>query len=444
MTNPGSSQSSKTSPAFLPRQTHPHRIGFVSTRFKGIDGVSLETDKWTTVLNRMGHETFFLAGVCDQPEAITYPVPEAHFDHPDIKAIYEAAFTSRTRPSDLTRKIHRLAEFLEDHIYLFVKKFNLDLLIVENALTIPMNIPLGLALTEFIAETGMPTIAHHHDFFWERKRFLVNCVWDYLNMAFPPHLPSIHHVVINSSGQNQLSLRTGISSTLLPNVMDFDNPPSPANDFIKDLRQDLGIAPEEKFLLQPTRVVQRKGIENAIELVRRLDLKARLVISHASGDEGFEYERYVREFAELLKVPVNFISDIIKETRGMTSDGRKIYALSDAYQSADLITYPSTIEGFGNAFLEAIYYSKPVVVNNYSIFAIDIKPKGFNVVEFDGFITDHTVADTQRVLQDKDYREEMTAYNYQLAKRYYSYNMLQRHLETLISDCFGEEINNGD
>jgi glycosyltransferase involved in cell wall biosynthesis len=290
----------------------------------------------------------------------------------------------------------------------------------------------------------MPTIAHHHDFFWERKRFLVNCVWDYLNMAFPPHLPSIHHVVINSSGQNQLSLRTGISSTLLPNVMDFDNPPSPANDFIKDLRQDLGIAPEEKFLLQPTRVVQRKGIENAIELVRRLDLKARLVISHASGDEGFEYERYVREFAELLKVPVNFISDIIKETRGMTSDGRKIYALSDAYQSADLITYPSTIEGFGNAFLEAIYYSKPVVVNNYSIFAIDIKPKGFKVVEFDGFITDHTVADTQRVLQDKDYREEMTAYNYQLAKRYYSYNMLQRHLETLISDCFGEEINNGD
>ena len=87
---------------------------------------------------------------------------------------------------------------------------------------------------------------------------------------------------------------------------------------------------------------------------------------------------------------------------------------------------------------------KPVVVNNYSIFAIDIKPKGFNVVEFDGFITDHTVVDTQQVLQDKDYREEMTAYNYQLAKRYYSYNMLQRHLETLISDCFGEEINNGD
>ena len=27
-----------------------------------------------------------------------------------------------------------------------------------------MNLPLGVALTHFIAETGFPTIAHHHDF----------------------------------------------------------------------------------------------------------------------------------------------------------------------------------------------------------------------------------------------------------------------------------------
>jgi hypothetical protein len=36
-----------------------------------------------------------------------------------------------------------------------------------------LNIPLGLALTELIAETDIPVIGHHHDFFWERKRFLV-------------------------------------------------------------------------------------------------------------------------------------------------------------------------------------------------------------------------------------------------------------------------------
>ena len=75
----------------------------------------------------------------------------------------------------------------------------IDLLIAENVLTIPMHVPLGVAITEFLAETRLPAIAHHHDFYWERTRFLVNSVGDYLRMAFPPNLPSIEHVVINST-----------------------------------------------------------------------------------------------------------------------------------------------------------------------------------------------------------------------------------------------------
>jgi glycosyltransferase involved in cell wall biosynthesis len=257
------------------------RIGFVSTRFKGTDGVSLETEKWAHVLERLGHTCYYLSGASDRPSEHSRIVPEALFTHPDVRNIYDTAFSQRTRPQKTTRLLHQLKEHLKEHIYAFVRDFNLELLVAENALTIPMNLPLGMALTEFIAETGFPTIAHHHDFFWERKRFLVNCVWDYLNMAFPPHLPSIRHVVINSSGANQLSLRTGISSLLIPNVMDFYNPPPLPDDYTRDVRAALGIAEDEYFFLQPTRVVQRKGIEHAIELVNRLGAKARLVISHA-------------------------------------------------------------------------------------------------------------------------------------------------------------------
>ncbi|MBW2239052.1 MAG: glycosyltransferase family 1 protein, partial [Deltaproteobacteria bacterium] len=78
---------------------------------------------------------------------------------------------------------------MKDELYAFIEKFGIDLLVPENSLTIPLNIPLGLAITEIISETEMPTIAHHHDFFWERQQFLTNSVWEYLNMAFPPHLP---------------------------------------------------------------------------------------------------------------------------------------------------------------------------------------------------------------------------------------------------------------
>ena len=414
------------------------RIGFISTRFKGTDGVSLETEKWAHVLEHLGHTCYYLSGASDRPSECSRIVPEALFTHSDIHNIYDTAFSQRTRPQRTTRLIHQLKEHLKEHLYAFVRDFDLELLIAENVLTIPMNLPLGLALTEFIAETSFPVIAHHHDFFWERKRFLVNCVWDYLNMAFPPHLPSIRHVVINSSGANQLSLRTGISSLLIPNVMDFDDPPPPPDGYTNDLRAALGIAGDEYFFLQPTRVVQRKGIEHAIELVNRLGVKARLVISHATCDEGDDYERRVRQFADLLDVRTNFVCDVIKDQRGQTLDGRKVYTLGDVYPHADLVTYPSDIEGFGNAFLEAIYYRRPIVVNNYSIFDIDIKPKGFRVIEFDGYITDETVRRVLQVLEDQHLAQEITDYNYELGKRHYSYAVLERRLETLITDCFGE------
>jgi glycosyltransferase involved in cell wall biosynthesis len=438
------------------------RIGFVSTRFAGTDGVSLETAKWALVLERLGHTCFYFAGESDRPPERTCLVPEAHFSHPAIAAIGNAAFDNdlsgpgleefsnpslagvakpmhhRLRPPALTARIREIALALEAELYAFVRQFKIELLVVQNALAIPMNIPLGLALTEFIAETGLPVIAHHHDFAWERQRFLVGCVDDLLRQCFPPTLPTIRHVVINSVAAQELSRRAALAPILIPNVMDFDHPPPPPDDYASDVRAALGLAPGEYLFLQPTRVVQRKGIEHAIELVRRLGLPARLVISHASGDEGNAYERRVHTFADLLGVHVSFVSDIIRDQRGLTPDGRKIYALPDVYPHADLVTYPSLIEGFGNAFLEAVYFGKPVVVNNYSIFDLDIKPKGFEVIEFDGFITEETLEHTRRVLATPGLAQQMAETNYALARRHYSYAMLERRLQTLIADWFGE------
>jgi glycosyltransferase involved in cell wall biosynthesis len=295
-----------------------------------------------------------------------------------------------------------------------------------------------MALTEVIAETAFPVIGHHHDLFWERKRFLSNCVWDILNACFPPHLPSVRHVVINSSASNQLALRTGISSVLIPNVMDFDSPPDPPDDYAKLVRTDLGMLEGQFLILQPTRVVQRKGIEHAIELVSRLFMDARLVISHASGDEGYEYEQFIRDYAIRMGVPTLFISEIIKEKRGKTLEGQNIYTLQDVYPQAALVTYPSDFEGFGNAFLEAIYYRRPILVNNYSIFNFDIKPKGFRVVEFDGYITQDTVEQARKLLLEPSLAAETADYNYELARHHFSYAMLERRLNTILSEIFGE------
>jgi len=412
-----------------------HNIGFISMRLSGTDGVSLETEKWADVFERHGFSCFYFAGELDREPEASYLVDVAHFIHPEIRDIRKRCFGTSSRDRYLTQKIHDLTVELKDHLYQFIEKFDICLFVTQNALTIPMNIPLGLAITEVVSETGMPTIAHHHDFFWERPQFLTNAVWEFLNMAFPPHLPSIQHVVINSSQDNQLSLRTGISATLIPNVMDFDNPPPPVDDYAADVRQALDIGEDTVFVLQPTRVVQRKGIEHAIELVQRLNMDAKLVISHASGDEGYDYEKRVRQYSRLLGVDTLFVSKIMNERRGTTRGGRKIYCLEDIYPHADLVTYPSLLEGFGNAFLEAVYFRKPIVVNTYSIFEHDIKPKGFEVIEINGYVTDDAVTETLKVLKDRKRQQEMVDKNYELARRYYSYTVLEKKLKTLLADC---------
>jgi len=412
-------------------------IGFISFRIHGTDGVSLEISKWAEVLEEMGHKCFYFSGLSDRPPERSMVVEEAHFLEPENREYYFKFFGSTKRSKEETHWIHTRRELFKEHLYAFIKKFNIDLIIPQNILSFPQNIPLSLALTELIAETSIPTIAHHHDFTWERKPLLVNSIWDYITMSVPPNLPSIQHVVINSSAGHQVARRKGVSSTNIPNVMDFENPPPASDEYSSDLREALGIDPDELLILQPTRVVQRKGIEHAIELVSRLGRKARLVISHASGDDGYEYEARVADFAERMGVRTIFSSERFGETRGVTKDGKKIYSLSDAYPHADLVTYPSLIEGFGNAFLEAIYYRKPIVVNNYAIYATDIRPKGFKVIEFDDYITTKTVKDTLRILDDHSHQAELCSFNYALALRHFSYKVLRRKFKVLLTNAFG-------
>jgi glycosyltransferase involved in cell wall biosynthesis len=413
------------------------RIGFVSTRLAGTDGVSLETRKWSHILTKLGHDCFYFAGESEWPDWRSRVVPEAHFNHPEIQALNADLFDNDRRSPQTSQRIQALQWDLKAHLYEFVRSFDLELLIVENALSIPMNIPLGLALAELIAETHLPTVGHHHDFAWERKRFKVTAASDYQLGAFPPILPSVYHVVINSYGARQLALRTGISSMLIPNVMDFDTPPPEPDARTAEVRIALGIAPDEYLLLQPTRVVPRKRIEQAIELARRLNSRCTLVISHSSGDEGTDYETYLRTLADLLHVRVIFASDLVGDERGQTPDGRKVFTLADVYQQADLVTYPSTVEGFGNAFLEAIYYRRPIVMSTYEIFRRDIEPKGFKIIGFEDFITEETVRRTQEILRDPALAAEMTEHNYELGRRYYSYRVLERSLLVLLNQVLG-------
>lgn len=423
---------------FASKKHEIFNIGFVSTRLRGTDGVSLETEKWCAVLERMGYHCFFFSGQSDWDPEKSMVVEEAFFGHPLIQDIQDRCFGITMRGEGLTGEIQAIRFRIKRSLYEFTEQFGIDLLIIENALTIPMHIPLGLAITEYIAETGIPAIAHHHDFVWERQRFSINCVEDYISMAFPPRLNSISHVTINSEGRRQISYRCGLSSVVIPNVFDYKTPPPVIDDYAKTMRRDLGIRDDEVLLLQPTRIIERKGIDHAIELANRLkDKKAKLLISHQERDEGSEYYERTMDYAKLLGVEVIVRPDIIGAERGINEAGEKKYSLWDCYLNADFVTYPSSYEGFGNAFLEAVWFKKPILVNRYSIFQLDIEPLDFDVVIMDNYVTPETVETVRVMLESPNAVEVMAERNYGLAKRFFSYEILERRLRQVLMD-FGQ------
>ena len=109
-------------------------IGFVSTRFSGTDGVSLESAKWAKILWHHKHVSFWYAGKLDRDPAISMLVPEAYFYDRDNVWINERAWGVRGRSPELTRRILGVSDHLKGTLYDFIENFNIEILLIENAL----------------------------------------------------------------------------------------------------------------------------------------------------------------------------------------------------------------------------------------------------------------------------------------------------------------------
>jgi glycosyltransferase involved in cell wall biosynthesis len=403
----------------------------------------LETAKIAQVLDRMGHTNFYFAGELDAPGAVTGPiaapvkgsmlVPQAHFTHPEVKWITENAFGTHDQHPLLETRILTLAVDLKAALKEFIVRYAIDVLVVQNVFAIPMNIALAVALEQVIEETGIRTISHNHDFYWEREKYLTNCIPDLLETYFPPRLPEIRHLVINTQAQRDLAKR-GLQSVLLPNIFDFDLTPPGVDAYNQDLRSALGLAESDLFFLQPTRVIPRKGIELAIELVHRLaDLPIKLIITHHAEYDSLDYLAGLHAQAERLQVDLRYVPERFQPQRQAAEGAQKIYSLWDAYVYADFVTYPSLYEGFGNALIETLFFRKPFLVNRYSVYRDDIEPTGLQAVTIDSQITDQTVAQVRELLTNPQSVAAMARHNAEVATAHFSYLTAQRIFEKLFA-----------
>jgi len=321
-----------------------------------------------------------------------------------------------------------------------------------------------------IKELGIKCIGHHHDFYWERVNFsrpTCHFVREVLEEYYPPKGDLFSHVVINSIVQKELKVRRNLDSTVIPNLFDFDGKLWDTDDYNKDFREKLDIKDNDILMLQATRVTNRKAIELSIDVVGEMQKEEnKKILEETKLYNGKSFNRNSRivlvlagmietvdDYVERLKtrakgsnVELLFINDLVEHSR-CTKNNNKIYSLWDTYVFADIITYPSIQEGWGNQFLEGLFAKKPMLVFEYNVYKEDIKRKGFQIISLgdkyeldecglakvDKKIIKRAAGECIKLLIDKNYREKMVEENFQLGREFFSYKSLEEKLKMIVS-----------
>ncbi|MEA3349153.1 MAG: glycosyltransferase family 4 protein [Chloroflexota bacterium] len=454
--------------------SNPKTVGIFHYQVGRTDGVSLELEKWQRIFEDLGHRVHLCAGDLGSAEGTL--IKEMYHHLPEIECLYHNTF-KELRDFDAAgykEELYRWVDILEERFRTFIREKKIDFIVPQNVWCVAANPAVAIALERVRREFDLPALVHNHDFYWERSdgvALTCSAAVELADKYLPPRSPKIKHVVINSLAQKELAERKGISSTVVPNIFDFEAPPWQADEYNSDFRERIGLKENDVMLLQATRVVARKGIELAIDFAKAIDSPKRrsqlrttglyngrpfnadsrvvlVLVGYARDDIGGGYIQKLIDKAEKENVDMIHVGDLIGHGR-QTLNGEKIYSLWDSYVFADFVTYPSLWEGWGNQFLEALRARLPILLFEYPVYKADIKDKGFGVVSLGDSIKEYNSQGLARVtppaieatadqavelLTDAKLRQETVEHNFQVGRKNYSMDALRQYLTPLMED----------
>jgi glycosyltransferase involved in cell wall biosynthesis len=451
------------------------KILMIHFRVGKTDGVSLQFNYWQEILNDLGAEVALLSGPVN--EEADYIIPELEQQlNPQVFKLDENAFggiKDFQSKQEFNQKVKQLQNKLYQQFLKELKEFQPDRLLVSNIFSVGEHLPAAGALAKAVKKLKIPTVAVHHDFYWESPRCCripsTKLVKEQIEKYFPPQNKYFTHCTINSIAQQELKKRKGIEANLLYDTHDFKQPAWEIDDFNQDLFKGFDYHPNDIIVLQATRIVRRKNIELAIDLVAQMDQeqhlkkltesklynnqdfdpkknKIVLVLAGYAEKRDQDYKQRLLDYAKQKGITLWDIGHKITGCR--CHHPEKKYSLWDVYPYADMITYPSCEEGFGNQFLEAIFAKKPVATFQYPVFELDIKPKGFefidlgnktelnsktNLIEIPDQTLKAAAEKSIEILTNKEKYNRIIDKNYQLGKKNFSYDNAQQVLSQLLT-----------
>ena len=432
----------------------------------GTDGVSLEMVKRKAILEAMGHEV----AICSAYSWADFPIPPLEFDSEEVmrmmRNLFGAGIVDFAGEAGLKRAFNISVLELKRQFSKAIEDFKPNMLFIHNVLSLPVHPAATVALTELLGDTQLPCAAIHHDILSEGAyKFTPTCSFakSILKGYFPPTMPNLRHWTINSHNKNALK-KKGIESEVIHDTVNFDQKFDPSEQvrIRASLRSKHGIKPNDIVLFVGARIVPNKQIEIAGHLTAILQNlcqntvgkrlyhgevfseESRIVLVLAGRPERAfaDYQKRLFELFDALKIVWMYVGD---EVRPLRWEERGLYALyPDMYTMADFVLYPTGWEGFGNQLLEAFAADLPVVVFEYPVFREDIAPKGVDVVSLGDTILEsrdsnglvqisievlnRAAREMVVILTTPEKFRSITAHNYMVGKRYFSFDVLRSHL----------------
>ncbi|MCK4551574.1 MAG: glycosyltransferase family 4 protein [Tenericutes bacterium] len=442
------------------------KIALIHFRVGETDGVSLEMDKWKKALINIGHDVIYISGNNESEEVKV--IEEIAYNDKFDSLIGDECYNELRKfdCKSLKKAILDRAKIIKRKFIKIFHEEELDCIVPNNIFALAKSLPTAIGLFEAIKETGIRVINHHHDFYWEREKYsspTCSFINSLLVKYFPPKMDNMSHAVINSAASEKLMKKKQLASTVVPNVFDFNAPLWKKDDYNSDFKSSFELTDNDVVFLQATRVTNRKSIELTISLISDLNnklasligktmydgrivtKKTRLVLLVVGLHEGLnDYENRIIKYAKNMNVKMVIDPSKVGHTRS-TVDKNKVYSLWDAYVYADIVSYPSIYEGWGNQFLEGLFAKKPMIVFEYSVFEKDIAPNGFNYIslgnEYEKYenglvkIDKSVIAEASNNVLDYLFNNEKRVIdveeNFNLGKKHYSIEFLVELLNML-------------
>ncbi|MDV7106407.1 glycosyltransferase family 4 protein [Vibrio sp. TH_r3] len=446
------------------------KIALSHYRVGETDGVSLEMDKWALILEQLGHEVVYIAGSQGSSERTTYLIDEMALLFPEDEALRMELYLHQDKAEqELKLRSNKLKQLVAARLEKILIDEKIDVLVPNNICCLGRSIPIGDAFAQVIKKTGIKVVNHHHDFYWERE-FFSGSKYPFakksLQLNFPPLDKNIKHCVINTLAKADLKTKKGVESIYIPNVFDFQQKTWSRDQYNQDFRSKLGISDNDLFFLQGTRLVARKGIELAVDVIKCLGEHKKQLIGKTlyNGKPFTENSRIVYamvglhedhgSYIQLLEDKckqsgIEFIIDpsLVDHERTIRN-GKKIYSLWDAYVDCDFVMYPSIYEGWGNQLLEAMFARKPTLIFEYSVYEKDIKPVNCDFVSLGNHyqtldnglvavspeVIENATQQIVHILTDKERYQAITDKNFELGKQHFSYQTLQEKLQSVFTE----------